>query len=158
MTRGEVFGLLYVGGRSRVKFIFGGCRGRALREPPKVTPLRGATVRAAACGGPPDERMRIAGLRCGRLRTAQSCGLHFRFGPLFAARRRSLLPYNLINKKRATRARAAFSDGISCSDYSKWGPAATSDLPSSLPVNFEKFLMKRPARSLAFSFHCEASV
>ncbi len=28
-----------------VVFIFGGCGGRALREPPKITPLRGAVVR-----------------------------------------------------------------------------------------------------------------
>ena len=34
-----------------------------MREPPKIMPLRGEVVRAAACGGPPDERMRIAGLR-----------------------------------------------------------------------------------------------
>ena len=38
------------GGRSRAKFIFGGCGGRALREPPKITPLRGATVLVVACG------------------------------------------------------------------------------------------------------------
>jgi len=35
-------------------------------------------------------------------------------------------------------------------DYS-WGPAATRALPSSLPVYLLKFLMKRPARSFAFS-------
>lgn len=34
-----------------------------------------------------------------------------------------------------------------------FGPAATSDLPSSLPQNFVKFLMKRAAKSLAFSSH-----
>ena len=38
-----------------------------------------------------------------------------------------------------------------------FGPASTRDLPSSLPVNFSKFLMKRPARSLAFSSHWLAS-
>ena len=45
----------------------------------------GIWVRAAACGGSPDEQMRIAGIRCGRLRSAQSAGLHFSvFGMLFA--------------------------------------------------------------------------
>ena len=39
-----------------------------------------------------------------------------------------------------------------------FGPAATSDLPSSLPVNFAKFLMKRPARSSALVFHSAASL
>ena len=33
------------------------------------------------------------------------------------------------------------------------GPAATSALPASLPSYFLKFLMKRAARSLAFSSH-----
>lgn len=33
------------------------------------------------------------------------------------------------------------------------GPAATRALPASLPSYFLKFLMKRPARSLAFSSH-----
>ena len=42
--------MLFAGGRSLTKFIFGGCGGRALREPPKITPLRGAIVLAAACG------------------------------------------------------------------------------------------------------------
>ena len=37
------------------------------------------------------------------------------------------------------------------------GPAATRDLPSSLPVYFTKFLMKRPARSFALVYHSEAS-
>ena len=78
------------------KFIFGGCGGGAVREPPKITPLCGATVRAAACGGPHDERMRMAGLRRGRLRPAQFCELHFRFGELFAARR----CHNLIKKEQ----------------------------------------------------------
>lgn len=36
-------------------------------------------------------------------------------------------------------------------DYFSFGPAATSFLPSSLPVNFVKFLTKRPARSSAFT-------
>lgn len=36
------------------------------------------------------------------------------------------------------------------------GPAATNALPASLPVNFAKFLMKRPARSCAFASHSEA--
>ena len=35
-----------------------------------------------------------------------------------------------------------------------FGPAATSALPVSFVVYFSKFLMKRPARSLAFSSHC----
>ena len=34
----------------REAFIFGGCGGRALREPPKITPLCGATVLGVACG------------------------------------------------------------------------------------------------------------
>ena len=38
-----------------------------------------------------------------------------------------------------------------------WGPAATRALPSSLPVYFSKFLMKRADRSLAFSSQMEAS-
>ena len=33
------------------------------------------------------------------------------------------------------------------------GPAATNALPASLPVNLVKLLMKRLARSFAFSFH-----
>ena len=37
-------------------------------------------------------------------------------------------------------------------DYS-FGPAATRALPASFPSYFTKFLMKRPARSLAFSSH-----
>ena len=64
-----------------IKLIFGGCGGRALHEPPKITPLRGAVVRAAACGGPRvsfRERQRASA--GARLRPAQSCGLHFRFG------------------------------------------------------------------------------
>ena len=44
-------------------FIFGGYEGRALREPPKITPRSGEVVRAAACGDRVNERMRIAGLR-----------------------------------------------------------------------------------------------
>ncbi len=39
--------------RSRVKFIFGGCGGRALREPPKITPLCGAGARVVRFCGPP---------------------------------------------------------------------------------------------------------
>ncbi len=38
-----------------------------------------------------------------------------------------------------------------------FGPAATSALPASLPVNLAKFLMKRSARSLALASHCAAS-
>ncbi len=38
------------------------------------------------------------------------------------------------------------------SDYN-FGPASTKALPASLPVNLAKFLMKRPAKSLAFSSH-----
>ena len=38
-----------------------------------------------------------------------------------------------------------------------WGPAETRALPCSLPSYFLKFLMKRLARSLAFSSHWEAS-
>ena len=34
-----------------IKFIFGGCGGRALREPPKITPLRCEVSRATAVGG-----------------------------------------------------------------------------------------------------------
>lgn len=34
-----------------------------------------------------------------------------------------------------------------------FGPAATRALPASLPSYFLKFLMKRPAKSLAFSSH-----
>ena len=37
------------------------------------------------------------------------------------------------------------------------GPAATKALPASLPSYLAKFLMKRPAKSLAFSSHCAAS-
>ena len=37
------------------------------------------------------------------------------------------------------------------SDYFTFGPAATSFLPASLPVNFEKFFTKRLARSSAFT-------
>ena len=45
---------------------------------------------------------------------------------------------------------------VTRSDYS-WGPAETRALPCSLPSYFLKFLMKRLARSLAFSSHWEAS-
>ena len=38
-----------------------------------------------------------------------------------------------------------------------FGPAATSALPASFPVNLAKFLMKRSARSLALASHCAAS-
>ena len=38
-----------------------------------------------------------------------------------------------------------------------WGPAATRALPSSLPVYFSKFLMKRADRSLALVSHSAAS-
>ena len=48
MTRVEYSACCPQSGRSQAKFIFGGCGGRALREPPKITPLRGAVVRAAA--------------------------------------------------------------------------------------------------------------
>ncbi len=41
--------------------------------------------------------------------------------------------------------------------YYNFGPAATRFLPASLPVNLAKFLMKRPAKSFAFSSHCAAS-
>ena len=57
-------------GRSRAKFIFGGCGGRALREPPKITPLCGAVVLEAAartvlwtaiyCVMPPSRRRGLA--------------------------------------------------------------------------------------------------
>ena len=46
MTRVEYSAYCPQSGRSRVKFIFGGCGGRALREPPKITP------RAAQLFGP----------------------------------------------------------------------------------------------------------
>ena len=42
-------------------------------------------------------------------------------------------------------------------NYYNFGPAATSALPASLPVNLAKFLMKRSARSLALASHCAAS-
>ncbi len=35
---------LFADGGVRVKFIFGGCGGRALREPPKITPRRGEAL------------------------------------------------------------------------------------------------------------------
>ena len=41
--------------------------------------------------------------------------------------------------------------------YSMTGPAATRALPASLVSYFLKFLMKRPARSLAFSSQTDAS-
>jgi len=37
------------------------------------------------------------------------------------------------------------------------GPAFTSALPASLPSYLAKFLMKRPAKSLALTSHSEAS-
>lgn len=37
-----------------------------------------------------------------------------------------------------------------------FGPASTNALPASAPVNLLKFLMKRPAKSLAFSSHLQA--
>ena len=37
--------------------------------------------------------------------------------------------------------------------FSNLGPAATSALPSSLVVNFEKFLMNLPAKSSALTVH-----
>ena len=37
------------------------------------------------------------------------------------------------------------------------GPAATRALPASLPVYFTKFLVKRAARSFAFTSHSAAS-
>ena len=46
---------------------------------------------------------------------------------------------------------------LQASPYCSFGPASTSDLPRSLPVNFSKFLMKRPARSLAFVSHSAGS-
>ena len=155
MTRGGVFGLRFAGGQSCSDKIYlrrlqGSRCARAAED--NAAPRRSCSD--SSLRGRVNERMRIAGLRCGRPRSSANCIFVL---AICSPTRRSLLPHNLINKKRATRDRAALSDGISCSDYSKWGPAATSDLPSSLPVNFEKFLMKRPARSLAFSFHCEAS-
>jgi hypothetical protein len=43
---------------------------------------------------------------------------------------------------------------VLCNSYNyNFGPAATKALPASFPVNLEKFLMKRPAKSLAFSSH-----
>lgn len=45
--------------------------------------------------------------------------------------------------------------GAAIGNYN-FGPAATSDLPSSLPVNLLKFLMKRPARSSALTVHSSA--
>ena len=42
-------------------------------------------------------------------------------------------------------------------EYQSLGPAATRALPASLPSYLAKFLMKRPARSRAFSSHWAAS-
>ncbi len=44
-----------------------------------------------------------------------------------------------------------------CAAVYSFGPAVTSALPASLPSYLAKFLMKRPARSFAFSSHAEAS-
>ncbi len=54
----------------------------------------------------------------------------------------------------AERSDGASAAAIVC-DYN-WGPAATSALPSSLPVNLVKFFTKRLARSTAFVFHSSA--
>ncbi len=54
----------------------------------------------------------------------------------------------------AERSDGASAAAIVC-DYNR-GPAATSALPSSLPVNLVKFFTKRLARSTAFVFHSSA--
>lgn len=46
---------------------------------------------------------------------------------------------------------------IMCQKTYSLGPAGTRALPAALKVNFSKFLMKRAARSLAFSSHCAGS-
>ena len=57
---------------------------------------------------------------------------------------------------RAATYRRTSDSRASRTTYQSFGPAATRLLPSSLPVNFTKFLMKRSARSLAFASHSEA--
>ena len=52
---------------------------------------------------------------------------------------------------------AGFSGGRLGSCAYSCGPAATSALPASLPSYLAKFLIKREARSLAFSSQTEAS-
>ena len=59
-------------------FIFGGCGGRSLREPPKITPLRGEVIRAAACytlfadgGGHARAEGELQSAAVGRRRTAR---------------------------------------------------------------------------------------
>lgn len=55
-------------------------------------------------------------------------------------------------KKRLSFATTAppYYEAFTMMNYN-FGPAATSFLPASLPVNLAKFLMKRSARSLAFT-------
>ena len=61
------------------------------------------------------------------------------------------LRYSLAPRPQTARGRLAATSPC----YS-FGPAATSALPASLPSYFLKFLMKRAARSLAFSSHSAA--
>ena len=60
------------------------------------------------------------------------------------------------NKKDPPEIRAGSLLILTPKNYN-FGPASTKALPASLPVNFAKFLMKRPAKSSAFLFHSAAS-
>ena len=69
------------------------------------------------------------------------------------------LPAGLQNKRTCSLAgtRPFYRFSIRRRSAYSWGPAETRALPCSLPSYFLKFLMKRLARSLAFSSHWEAS-
>ena len=69
-----------------------------------------------------------------------------------------------INANNEKRGRCVFRIALKTMEFVlllpnpySWGPAATRALPASLSSYLTKFLMKRLARSLAFSSHCAAS-
>ena len=83
-------------------------------------------------------------------RITQECGKHNRRNiclPVCKTKRTCSLAGTRPFYHLSIRQRSAYS----------WGPAETRALPCSLPSYFLKFLMKRLARSLAFSSHWEAS-
>jgi hypothetical protein len=70
--------------------------------------------------------------------------------------------YILRKKKAVVRLRATALSLVVSSieeliDYNL-GPALTNSLPAALPSYLAKFLMKRPAKSLALTSHSEAAL
>ena len=61
------------------------------------------------------------------------------------------------NPLRQHRCRSGCVYGVFVLAQSSFGPAATRALPASLVSYLAKFLMKRPARSFAFSSHTAGS-